>query len=99
MIPSGIEPATFRFVAQYLNHCGPNVYVYQPKFYSEKLQIKERMNGSVCFRLIITLDSNNFKGVSMWKATVNKLIYRLHYFTTVCKSLCGTEFEFGSYAN
>jgi hypothetical protein len=21
MIPSGIEPATFRFVAQYLNHC------------------------------------------------------------------------------
>jgi hypothetical protein len=21
MTPSGIEPATFRFVAQYLNHC------------------------------------------------------------------------------
>ena len=35
----------------------------------------------------------------MCKATFNKLMYRLHYFTTVCKSLCGTEFELGSYAN
>jgi hypothetical protein len=30
MTPSGIEPATFRFVAQYLNHCatisGPRLY-------------------------------------------------------------------------
>jgi hypothetical protein len=24
MTPSGIEPATFRFVAQYLNHCATN---------------------------------------------------------------------------
>jgi hypothetical protein len=31
MTPSGIESATFRFVAQYLNHCataGPQVHVY-----------------------------------------------------------------------
>jgi len=27
MTPSGIEPATFRFVAQYLNHCGTVVNV------------------------------------------------------------------------
>jgi hypothetical protein len=31
MTPSGIEPATFRFVAQYLNHCdtisGPHMHV------------------------------------------------------------------------
>jgi hypothetical protein len=25
MTPSGIEPATFRFVAQYLNHCATAV--------------------------------------------------------------------------
>jgi len=25
MIPSGIEPATFRFVAQHLNHCATAV--------------------------------------------------------------------------
>jgi len=25
MTPSGIEPATFRFVAQHLNHCGTAV--------------------------------------------------------------------------
>jgi hypothetical protein len=31
MTPSGIKPATFRFVAQYLNHCStavPTVYVF-----------------------------------------------------------------------
>jgi hypothetical protein len=34
----------------------------------------------------------------MWNANFNRLIYRLHYFTTVCKSLCGTAFELGWYA-
>jgi hypothetical protein len=28
MKPSGIEPATFRFVAQYLNHCATAVPTY-----------------------------------------------------------------------
>jgi hypothetical protein len=28
MTPSGIEPATFRFVAQYLNHCATTVPNY-----------------------------------------------------------------------
>jgi len=26
MIPAGIEPATFRFVAQHLSHCATTVY-------------------------------------------------------------------------
>jgi hypothetical protein len=37
MTPSGIEPATFRFVAQYLNHCatisGPQIARYQIKLF------------------------------------------------------------------
>jgi hypothetical protein len=42
MTPSGIEPATFRFVAQYLNHCatisGPNITWMGGKYnYLEKL--------------------------------------------------------------
>ena len=31
MTPTGIEPATFRFVSQHLNHCAtavPNIYMY-----------------------------------------------------------------------
>jgi len=32
---AGIEPATFRFVTQYLNHCATAV----PKLHSYKLQI------------------------------------------------------------
>jgi hypothetical protein len=29
MTPSGIEPATFQFVAQYLNHCATAVYIWE----------------------------------------------------------------------
>ena len=35
MIPSGIEPANFRFVAQHLNHC--TTAVLQMKYYVRKL--------------------------------------------------------------
>ena len=37
MTPSGIEPATFRFVAQHLNHCATAVpqyiYIYSGKYF------------------------------------------------------------------
>jgi len=39
MTPSGIEPATFRFVAQHLNHCAttvPDVLVGNRKFFSKE---------------------------------------------------------------
>ena len=35
MTPAGIDPAIFRFVAQYPNHCAtavPNSYMYKPIF-------------------------------------------------------------------
>jgi hypothetical protein len=38
MTPSGIEPATFRFVAQYLNHCAT---ISDPRF-SRHISIKVR---------------------------------------------------------
>ena len=37
LTPAGIEPATFRFVAQHLNHCAtavPRVQLYKPKTFS-----------------------------------------------------------------
>jgi hypothetical protein len=38
MTPSGIEPTTFRFVAQYLNHCatisGPLISEYPPLLFT-----------------------------------------------------------------
>ena len=42
MTPSGIEPATFRFVAQHLNHCAaaiPNKRIYR---YVKSLYYKQR---------------------------------------------------------
>jgi hypothetical protein len=60
MKPSGIEPATFRFIAQYLNHCatisGPH-WKYVPgcakyEFSGKSLQWKPRYSqeGSLLFK-------------------------------------------------
>ena len=40
MTPSGIEPATFRFVARYLNHCA--TAVPHLNIYSDKMTVKSR---------------------------------------------------------
>ena len=39
MTPSGIEPATFRFVAQHLNHCATAVPGYLKGFKNAERQI------------------------------------------------------------
>ena len=41
MTPAGIEPATFRFTAQHLNHCAnavPTEYVYIKKCFETQLK-------------------------------------------------------------
>jgi len=39
MTPSGIEPATFRFVAQHLNHCATTVDLYRFCFRTSEVGI------------------------------------------------------------
>jgi hypothetical protein len=59
MIPSGIEPATFQIVAQYLNHCATTVlfYLYLEKSNSEHMPLLVRQScyihiaGLKCFLL------------------------------------------------
>ena len=41
LTPAGIEPATFRFVAQYLNHCDTAVPSTLPKIEEKLKNIKE----------------------------------------------------------
>ena len=42
LIPAGIEPATFRFVAQHLNHCATAV-PFSRERYSKNVQIPNHM--------------------------------------------------------
>ena len=44
MTPSGIEPATFRFVAQHLNHCAIAVPIILNYFYSKTNQVHNISN-------------------------------------------------------
>ena len=44
MTPAGIEPATFRFVAQHPNHCATAV----PLFHDEVTDIYRGINPSGC---------------------------------------------------
>jgi len=46
MTPAGIEPATFRFVAQHLNHCATAVPTYfMPNiFFLESYGLRDKRN-------------------------------------------------------
>jgi hypothetical protein len=60
MAPSGIEPATFRFVAQYLNHCvtisGPPLQ----KFYKEKITLEH-------FTIFVPTSAQPWKDFAVFK--------------------------------
>ena len=50
LTPAGIEPATFRFVAQHLNHCvtmvPQNIYVFLPFLYYKLGKYKRKTKQS-----------------------------------------------------
>jgi len=50
MTPSGIEPGTFRFVAQHLNHCAtavpPSPFILIAKYYSSDHIEDDGMDGT-----------------------------------------------------
>ena len=62
MTPTGIEPATFRFVAQHLNHCCTYVNTFKgyshtyARNVSEKSFLKLRFNTALTFWSAITSD-------------------------------------------
>jgi hypothetical protein len=68
MTPSGIEPATFLFVAQYLNHCAtavPALWMYEYIFHM-KVKVKQFLDrpwGFQEFEAPIFLDNRHMKVV------------------------------------
>jgi hypothetical protein len=87
MTPSGIKPATFRFVAQYLNHCATAVPLYQANL--KKSRLFQSVQNVPCFY------STSF---SWWEFTCRSLFVsvpqlstyivtnRLHSSVFVCRS-------------
>ena len=71
MTPAGIEPVTFRFVAQHLNHCATAVLWYNPVFLIKIYgcdvikEVKARYNMiKYCGRTFLIYLFNAFAGVS-----------------------------------
>jgi len=67
MTPSGIEPATFRFVAQHLNHCATAVYIYIYKGKAVPLQAWSGPEGSRKLRFpdYVAMAQNGGKVISL----------------------------------
>ena len=59
MIPSGIEPATFRFVAQHLNHCHTAIFCRQQSEINLELRICLKKKAFSRYRFITLSDSYN----------------------------------------
>jgi hypothetical protein len=51
MTPSGIEPATFRFVAQQLNHCATAVLIHELKEY---LNLHNKTNKCTIIKYVLS---------------------------------------------
>jgi len=49
MTPAGIEPATFRFVAQPLNHCATAVPEWSTKSEKKVAQTEGKASAAVCW--------------------------------------------------
>jgi len=74
LTPAGIESATFRIVAQHLNHCATAV----PHFVEKNFKYRKDRKSSGEFILVINqLDAQNV-------LFYNKLISRLNMFRAPC---------------
>jgi hypothetical protein len=80
MTSAGIEPATFRFVAQYLNHCAT---ISGPV----KIQYTVIWISCWCNCCVQTFDSQAFCFLQM-KSQVLESNYRYHLFTLWMNALC-----------
>jgi len=74
MTPSGIEPATFRFVAQHLNHCG-----YRNKIYIVGVKIlihKKFISGSCGCKASVVIDIVTVRNVAF---KISSLLHLANY--------------------
>ena len=73
--PAGIEPATFRFVAQHLNHCAMTKTMYFQKIDALKYEVMSD-------KFPVTTIHNVWDSTDKWQVEIT------HKFTFMLKFLC-----------